>query len=84
MFARLIMGSIYFLFAFGVSIVTIYLCFKVVVRITRYDDIDLLKQNNVAVAFVQAAAFVAMAIMIRNALYPINAVFQDFWLAEYI
>ena len=80
MLARLLMGSIYYLFAFVVSIVTIYLCFKVVMRITRYNDVTLLKQNNVAVAFVQTAAFVAMAIMIRNALYPIDAVFQDFWL----
>ena len=57
MFSRLLMGSIYFLFAFTVSIVTIYLCFKVVMRITRYEDIELLKKNNVAVAFVQTAAF---------------------------
>jgi len=77
------MGSIYFLFAFAVSIVTIYICFKVVIRITRYNDITLLKNNNLAVAFVQVAAFVAMAIMIRNALYPIGAVFQDFWLSAH-
>jgi uncharacterized membrane protein YjfL (UPF0719 family) len=81
MFLRLLMGSIYFLFAFAVSIVTIYLCFKVVIRLTRYNDVTLLKHNNLAVAFVQAAAFVAMAIMIRNALYPIAAVFEDFWLS---
>lgn len=59
--------------------ITVYLCFRVVMRITRYSDIDLIKRNSAAASIVLAAAFVSVAIMAKSALYPINAVLQDLW-----
>jgi uncharacterized membrane protein YjfL (UPF0719 family) len=77
-----LLGLLYFLFAFMVSIFTIYICFKLVMRITKYNDIKLMKENNTAVSIVLAAAFIAMAIMARHSLYPIGAAVQDFWLSD--
>ena len=48
-------------------------------RITKYDDISLINSNNIAASLVITGSFIAMAIMVKNALYPINAVIQDFW-----
>ena len=78
MLASFLLGLIYFLFAFTTSLLTIYLCFRVVIKITKYDDIALLNKNNIAVSIVLTCSFIAMAIMTKNALYPVNAVIQDF------
>ena len=75
-----LLGLIYFLFALFTCLFTIYICFTVVMRITRYNDVALLNQGNLAAALIITSAFIAMAIMARNALYPIAAVVQDFWL----
>ncbi|MBN1272346.1 MAG: DUF350 domain-containing protein [Candidatus Aminicenantes bacterium] len=80
MISRIILGFIFFLFAFAVSLFTIYLCFKVVMRITKYDDISLINKNNIAASLVIVSSFIATAIMVKNAIYPISAVVQDFWL----
>ena len=42
MLANVILGTAFFVFAFAVSILTIYLCFNVVMKITKYDDISLI------------------------------------------
>jgi len=80
MLTNAILGAAFFLFAFAVSISTIYICFNVVMKITKYDDISLIKKNNVAASLVISSSFVSMAIMVKNALYPINAAFQEYWL----
>ncbi|MDM8535592.1 DUF350 domain-containing protein [Desulfobacterales bacterium HSG17] len=80
MLTSAILGAAFFVFAFAVSIFTIYMCFNVVMKITKYDDISLIKNNNIAASLVISSSFVAMAIMVKNALYPINAAFQEFWL----
>ncbi len=80
MLANVILGTAFFVFAFAVSILTIYLCFNVVMKITKYDDISLIKKNNVAASLVISSSFIAMAIMVKNALYPINAALQEYWL----
>lgn len=77
---RFVLGFLFFLFAFAVSVATIYLCFRVVSRVTRYPDVSLINENNSAAALVLASSFLSVAIMVRSALYPINAVLQDFWL----
>ena len=79
MIAQSLLGLAFFVFAFVIAIITIYLCFKVVMRITKYDDISLINNNNISASLVITSSFVAMAIMVKNALYPINAVIQDFW-----
>jgi uncharacterized membrane protein YjfL (UPF0719 family) len=76
---RFILGFIFFGFAFFVSLLNLYVCFRLVMKMTRYDDVALLKSNNIAASLVVTGSFIAMAIMARNALYPINAVLQDFW-----
>lgn len=80
MLTNIVLGTAFFLFAFTVSIFTIYLCFNVVMKITKYDDVSLIKKNNVAASLVISSSFIAMAIMVKNALYPINAAFQEYWL----
>ena len=79
MMTGFLVGLIYFMFALFTCLFTIYICFKIVMRITRYNDLSLLNKGNFAVALVITSAFVAMAIMARHALYPIAAVIQDFW-----
>ena len=83
MLSSFFLGLFFFLFAFVVSICTIYICFKVVMRITKYDDIYLINNNNVSASLVLTSSFIAMAIMIKNALYPMNAVLQDFWFSAH-
>ncbi len=79
MFGQSILGLAFFVFAFAIAITTIFLCFKVVMRITKYDDISLINNNNLSASLVITSSFIAMAIMVKSALYPINAVIQDFW-----
>lgn len=74
-----LLGLLFYLCAFGITMVTIMLFFSVVTRITRYRDIELLRQNNSAVAVVLAAAFIALAIMLKSAIYPVTAQLQDLW-----
>ena len=76
------LGLLFYLVSLGISLVAIFVCFKVVVRITRYDDIGLLKKNNPAAAAVIGASFIAMAIMLKSAIYPATASLQDFWFIE--
>lgn len=73
------LGAIFYLLSFAISILTIVLCFRVMMRITRYHDLALIKKNNTAVALVLASSFIALAILARNAIHPVNVVFQDFW-----
>lgn len=80
MMERFLLGILFFIFSFAISLSTIYTCFKVVIRLTKYNDIKLINQNNVAASLVITGAFVATAIMVKNALYPISAITQDFWL----
>ena len=80
MLTGFILGSIFFVLSFAISVFTIYLCFRVVMGITPYNDIQMMKDGNSAAAIVLAATIVATAIMVKNALYPIDAVVQDFWL----
>lgn len=83
MMARAFLGFVFFLFAFVISVLTVYICFRVVMRVTKYNDISLIKKNNTAASLVLTGSFVAMAIMVRNALYPIEAVIQDFWFVSH-
>jgi uncharacterized membrane protein YjfL (UPF0719 family) len=51
-------------------------------RLTRYHDLEQIRSNNPAAALVIAAAFIALAIMMKNAIYPSTALVQDYWFLE--
>lgn len=74
-----LLGLLFYMLAFTFSIITIFLCFKVVMRITKYNDLALIKENNAAAAIVIASSFIAMAFLVKNAIYPASAVIQDYW-----
>ena len=76
------LGLIFFLVAFFISLLAICLCFTIVMRLIKYNDLELSRGNNPAAALVVAAAFVALAIMLKNAIYPSTALVQDFWFLE--
>jgi uncharacterized membrane protein YjfL (UPF0719 family) len=82
MSGEFLLGLIFFIVAFSVSLIAICLCFTVVTRITRYHDIELIRANNQAVAVVIAASFIALAIMLKSAIYPSTALLQDYWFLE--
>lgn len=74
-----LLGASSFTIAFSVSILTIFICFKVVIKITRYDDVNLILSNNHAASIVIVSAFIATSILVRQSLYPISAVLQDYF-----
>lgn len=82
MTVQFFLGLIFFLIAFGIALFAICLCFTVVMRMTGYHDLELIRDNNSAAALVMAAAFIALAIMLKNAIYPSTALLQDFWFLE--
>ena len=74
-----LLGLAFFLASFSIALICICLCFTVVMRLTRYRDLELIRSGNAAAALVLAAAFAALAIMMRGAIYPATALIQDFW-----
>ena len=74
-----LLGLLFYALSFAFSIITIFLCFKVVMRITKYNDLALIKENNSAAAIVIASCFISMALLVKNAIYPATAVIQDYW-----
>ncbi len=78
-----LLGALFYLLSFGISILTIMLCFRVIMKITRYHDLSLIKRKNTASALVLASSIIALAILAQNAIHPANSVLQDYWfLAE--
>ncbi len=66
-----------------ISLVLIFVTYRLILSLTRrFDEENQLRRGNVAVGIVLGSVLLGQAIVVRQALFPITAVFQIFLIGE--
>ncbi len=73
----MVMGIFSFIFSVLISILVVFVTFKLFSRLARSSGLDDIKQGNAAMAIAVVGDLIAFGILMARCLYPVSAVLQN-------